>query len=61
MKVVHSGKLPFGANGTFTVTEWEPLSLTTMRDVVAPEMMGENQAGCCHDLPYKQCSWRFFF
>lgn len=44
MKVVHSGKLLLGANGAFTVTEWEPLCLTTMRDVVAPEMMGENQA-----------------
>lgn len=29
-----------GANGAFTVTGWEPLCLTTMRDVVAPEMMG---------------------
>lgn len=40
-----------GANGAFTVTEWEPLYLTTMRDMVVSEIMGENQALLFCGLP----------
>lgn len=46
---------PLGANGTFTVTEWEPLCLKP-REMwwgFPPEMMGEiKQAASTQDYPH---------